>query len=77
MDYRGQGFLNVVLFGTLPLNLSPPLPVSKLDRRHRGRLRKRDNLVLGEGRVGEREGAKSYDGEKAWSSIIKGASCKN
>jgi hypothetical protein len=33
--------------------LSPPLPpspVSKLDRRHSGRLRKRDNMQAGEGR---------------------------
>jgi hypothetical protein len=26
----------------------PPSPVSKLDRRHTGRLRKRDNLLTGE-----------------------------
>jgi hypothetical protein len=36
-----------------------------LDRRHTGRLRKRDNLLTGEG--GSR--AKSYDSEKASSSI--------
>ncbi len=45
-----------------------PLPsrVSKLDWRYTGRLRKRDNLLTGE----EGEGAESYDGEKAWSSVI-------
>jgi hypothetical protein len=43
-------------------------PVSKLDQKHTGRLRKRDNLLKGEG-GGDRRGAKSYDGEKAWSSI--------
>jgi hypothetical protein len=43
----------------------PPSPVSKLDRRHTGRLRKRDKLLTGEGG----RGAESYDGEKAWSSI--------
>ncbi len=37
----------------------------KLARRHTGRLRKRDNLLTGEGEGGG-GGAKSYDGEKAW-----------
>jgi hypothetical protein len=44
MIYRELGFLAVVLFGS-----SSPSPVSKLDRRLRGRLRKRDNLLTGEG----------------------------
>ncbi len=57
----------------------PPAPsrVSKLDRRHTGRLRKRDNLLTEEGRKGGGGGAKSYekgggggaksyDVEKAW-----------
>jgi hypothetical protein len=44
--------------------LPHPPPVSKLERRHTGRLRKRDNLRTGKGKAG----AKSYDGEKAWSS---------
>ena len=47
---------------------SPPPPVSKLERWHTGRLRKRDNLLTGEGEGGK-EWAKSYDGEEAWSSI--------
>jgi|688.fasta_scaffold396689_1 hypothetical protein len=48
----------------------PPLHPSqyKLDRRHTGILRKRDSLLTGGGREGE--GAKSYDGEKAWFSMI-------
>jgi hypothetical protein len=49
-----------------PPSPSPSSPVSKLDQRHTGRLRKRD-LLMGEGERGRR-GAKSYDGEKAWSS---------
>jgi hypothetical protein len=49
----------------LLLNPLPPSPVTKLDRRHTGRLRKRDNLLTGEGGGG----AKSYAGEKTWSSI--------
>ncbi len=59
---------------SLSYDLAPPStpshlsPVSKLDRRHTGRLRKRDNLLTGEGGWGG-GGAKSYDGEKAWSSI--------
>jgi hypothetical protein len=55
-------------FFPLPLHPSP-VTVSKLDRRHTGRLRKRDNLT-GEG-GGEGDGAKLYDGEKALSSIRK------
>jgi hypothetical protein len=47
MIYRGPGFL----------------AVSKLDRRHTGRLRKRGDGREGEGR------ANSRDGEKGWSSI--------
>jgi hypothetical protein len=42
----------------------PPSPVSKLGT---GWLRKRDNLLTGEG--GKGGGKKSYDGEKAWSSM--------
>ncbi len=46
----------------------PPPPVSNLDRRNTGRLRKRGNLLTGEG-VGGGRGAKSYDSKKSWSSI--------
>jgi hypothetical protein len=45
----------------------PPSSVSKLDRRNTGRLRK-EKLVNEEGRGGGGR-AKSYDDEKAWSSI--------
>jgi hypothetical protein len=48
-----------------------PFPIfCKLDRRHTGRLRKRDNFLTGEGwgEWGE-GGAKSCDSEKAWSFI--------
>jgi hypothetical protein len=48
-------------------HLLPPSPVSKLDRQHAGRLRKRDNLLTGGGRGGR--GAESHDRRKAWSSI--------
>ncbi len=48
--YRGSGFLAVVWLGSSPP--SPPPPVSKLDRRHTARPRKRDNLLTGEGRGG-------------------------
>jgi hypothetical protein len=46
----------------------PPSPVSKLDRRHTGRLRKRDNLLTREIK-GVGRGADSCDRKKAWSSI--------
>jgi hypothetical protein len=51
--------------------LLPLLPVSKLDGRHTGRQKKRDNAQTGE-RVGGGSGggAKSCDGKKAWSSIL-------
>ncbi len=51
--------------------LAHPPPVSKLDRRHTGKLRKRDNLLLGGGRGKGGRGwarAESYDRKKAWSS---------
>jgi hypothetical protein len=41
MIYRGLGFLAVVLFGS---SLAPS-PVNELDRRKRGRLRKREKLL--------------------------------
>ncbi len=62
--YRGPGYLAVVWFG------SSPTPVSKLDRRHTGRLRKRDNFLTGEGGRGGWPRGKSYDRKEAWSSII-------
>ncbi len=65
MIYQGPGFLAVAGFGSSPI--LPPHP-SKIDRRHTGRLRKRDNLLTGEGGGGG-GGAKSYDSMKAWSSI--------
>jgi hypothetical protein len=45
MIYKGLGFLAIVGVSTS----SPSPPLSKLDRRHTGRLRKRDNLLTGEG----------------------------
>jgi hypothetical protein len=49
---------------------TPPPPLgSRLDPRHTGRPRKRDNLLTGDVGVGDRVGAKSLDGEKAWPSI--------
>ncbi len=47
----------------------PPLPPSfynLLDRRHTGRQRKRDNLLMGEGREGGWGGDKDYGGDEAW-----------
>jgi hypothetical protein len=46
----------------------PPLPPSS-DRQHIGRLKKRDNFLMGEEGEEVGGGAKSYDGEKAWVSI--------
>ncbi len=44
-------------------------PVSKLEQRHPGRLRWRDNLLTGKRGEGDGVGAKSYDCKKAWYSI--------
>ena len=69
INYRGPGSLAVVWFGSSPTPFSPSFPpVSSTLQRLTGRLRKRDNLLTSEGRR-EGEGAKSYDVEKAWSSI--------
>ncbi len=65
---EGQAFSQSYCFGSV--TLSSPLPVSKLiDRRHKERLGKRDNLLTGE--VGEEggRGAKSHDRKKAWTSV--------
>jgi hypothetical protein len=50
-------------------SLSTLSPVSKLEQRHAGRLRKRDNLLTGERGEGDGVGTKSYDRKKAWHSI--------
>jgi hypothetical protein len=49
--------------------LPPPSPVSKLDPRHTGRLRKRDNMLPGKREEWGGRGAESYDRKKAWPSI--------
>jgi hypothetical protein len=51
MIYRGPGFLAVYDLDPPP-SPHPPSPVSKLDRRHTGRLRKRENFLTGEGTGG-------------------------
>ena len=66
MIYKGPGILAVLWSGSCPT--PSPLSGRKLDRRHIGRLRKRDNLPTEGGRE-ERGGAESYDGENAWSSV--------
>ncbi len=65
-DYRGPGFFAVtcLVIWLLPHPLTSPPSVSSTG----GRLRKRDNLLPGEGVRGG-GGAKSYDGEKVWPSI--------
>ncbi len=47
MIYRELGFLAVIWFGST--RSAPPSPVSMIDRRHTGRLRKRDILLRGGG----------------------------
>ncbi len=65
--YRGPGFLAAVWFCSFPP--PPPLLPSVCPAPQTRRLRKRDNLLTGEGGDGGL-GAKSYDGEKAWTSLI-------
>ncbi len=66
MIYRGQAFSRSNDLAPL-LAPSPHHPVSKLARRHTGRLRNRDNLLTGDG--GEEFGlAEAYNRKKAFSS---------
>jgi hypothetical protein len=55
MIYRGPGFLSIVYFGYLAPH-PPPSPVSKLDRRHIGRPKKRQ--------LADREGGYEWMGEE-------------
>ncbi len=61
-----------------PRPCPPPFsPVRKLDRRRRGRLRKRLKLLTGDWRKGVGRPAKSYDRKKAWSSINHSLLCSH
>jgi len=54
MIYRGPGFLTLIWCGSSPIPSHSN--ISKLDRRHTGRLKKIDNFLMGEYRgkgVGE------------------------
>ncbi len=66
MIYRGQGFLAVVLVGSSPP--PPPPTASYLSFSDFLCVAGRSNLLTEEGEGGGR-GAKSFDREKAWSSI--------
>jgi hypothetical protein len=61
MYYRGPGFLAVIRFGFFPF---PSAPLSRKKARPATYREKRDKLLTGES-GGEREGAKSYDGEES------------
>ncbi len=66
MIWRGLGFLAVLWFSSSLIFSTPHSPISKLDRRHTERLRKKDRLLAWEG-VGEEP---NYtDRKKAWSSL--------
>jgi hypothetical protein len=55
---RGQAFSRSVDLAPRP-SPHPPSAISKLDRRHAGRLRKKDNLPKGQGGEGVGRGAES------------------
>ncbi len=61
--YRRPGFLAVVWFCFSPTPYTTSLPSVSSSRRQSGRLRMRDNLLMGWG------GARPDDVEKAWSSV--------
>jgi hypothetical protein len=65
MIFRGPGFLAVVFLGSSLL--PPPSPISNVDRRHIGRLRKGDYLLTGERGLGGRGegGAKLYESQES------------
>jgi hypothetical protein len=60
MIYRGPGFLAVVRLGSCP----PPPTASSTHRKT-----EKERQLADGGGGGDWGGAKSYDGEKAWSSI--------
>ncbi len=66
--YKGSDFflLFCIIFWLLPSRLPPP--VSKLDRRHTGRLRKRESSLTVEGEGGWGR-SQIIHGEKAWFSV--------
>jgi hypothetical protein len=64
MIFRKQAFSPSYDLAPLP---APNFPSVNSNRRYAGRLRKRDIFLTRAGRGGGE--AKSYDGEKAWSSI--------
>ncbi len=66
MIYRGPGILVEIFFVSSP-SASPP--VSKLDRRHTGRLEMRDNLQTGGGKEGVGEEPNHSTTRKPWSSL--------
>ncbi len=67
MIYRRPGFLAIVCFGS---SHAPPSPISKLSLFLNPTVCRRSSTLSGEGGRREGEGgAKSYDGEKAWSSV--------
>ncbi len=68
MIHGGPGFSRRRMIWLLPHPPPSPSPVSKIDHRQTGRLRRRDNLLTWEGGGGE-WGAKSNDGEETWFSI--------
>ncbi len=70
MIYRWPGFLAVVWVGWVGSSPTLPPPVSKLVRRHKGRLRKLSSCWHERERMeGGGRGAESEDCKKVWSSI--------
>jgi hypothetical protein len=68
MIYRGPGFLHIQPFGSSSIPF-PPLPsASCLSFSVLLRIASRAHLRVSRG-YGDGAGAKSYDGEKGWSSI--------
>jgi hypothetical protein len=69
MYYGVQGFIIVIWFGSFPIPHPLLLSASCLSF-SMFLCRRSIELTDGTGGGGEEEGAKSYDGEKAWSSLI-------
>jgi hypothetical protein len=64
MIYRGLGFLSVICFGSSPIPLTPSVAQPATHSKN-----EKERQLADEKGAGFGGGARSYDGQKAWSSF--------